>query len=249
MVLLGPLKPASKSLAGVPPYDPAITAVNVPIVQTIHYGSPQVIKISGTAANEGSTTDSLTITLSAHYNLDFEASWIGTPGDTVQNGVFDEDFASTLSFTMADVPPSGTAEISRELTLRCPAPNFNFVMNYYLVMSAESASGMDSNPEDSSMTEYRSVTCIDPSPTPTPTSTSSVTPTLTPPAKACGDANLDGSVNAVDAQLVLQYVAALIQELDGMPSADTNGDGSVASTDALLILQYTGGLIHTKACA
>lgn len=79
--------------------------------------------------------------------------------------------------------------------------------------------------------------------TPTRTRTP-VPPTATTPAKACGDANDDGEVNSVDASLILQLVAGLIDALpnpDARP--DVNGDGAVTSVDAVLILQLNGGLI------
>lgn len=74
-----------------------------------------------------------------------------------------------------------------------------------------------------------------PTATPTP-----VTPVIT---KACGDVNDSGSVNAVDAQLLLQFKAALIPSLPNPDSADVNGDGTITSVDAALILQKEAGLI------
>jgi subtilisin-like proprotein convertase family protein len=92
--------------------------------------------------------------------------------------------------------------------------------------------------------------------TPTSTQTTVVTPTLTiaPPATPTptttpgglvGDANCDGSVNAIDAALVLQYAAGLIGALPCAANADANTDGGVNAIDAALILQYSAGLIGT----
>jgi hypothetical protein len=225
-----------------------VTGLEVPVVQQVHYGNPQTVKISGSFANEGSTTDDVTVTLEAHYTLDFDAVWTGELDDTVEHGIFDGDFRSELRFVATDVQSGEEVELSRELTLRCPAPGFNFTMHYYVLMSVASDSGEDADPTDSSMTVNRNVMCLGSPPT-TPVATITPTPTPTQPAKECGDVNLDGGVDAIDAQLVLQYVAALIEELSGMPSADTDGDGSIASTDALLILQFTAGLLDTKTCA
>ena len=72
------------------------------------------------------------------------------------------------------------------------------------------------------------------------------TPIATPDETAqglVGDANCDGSVNAVDAALVLQFSASLVGSLLCQDEADVNTDGSVSSIDAALILQHTGGLI------
>ena len=52
---------------------------------------------------------------------------------------------------------------------------------------------------------------------------------------AVGDANCDGSVNSIDALLVLQLHAGLIDGVCG--DVDVNGDGVANSLDAMLILQ------------
>ena len=94
------------------------------------------------------------------------------------------------------------------------------------------------------------------SPTPTATATSPAVPTSTPtrtrtptptrtrtptPAGQQGDANKDGTVNAIDAALVLQYSAGLFPSIN--PNADWNRDGRTNSIDAALILQRVAGLI------
>lgn len=50
-----------------------------------------------------------------------------------------------------------------------------------------------------------------------------------------GNVNGDGSVDAQDASLVLQYVAKKISTIQ---NADVNNDGSIDAQDASLILQY-----------
>lgn len=67
-------------------------------------------------------------------------------------------------------------------------------------------------------------------------------PTATPtPGGAVGDANGDGLVNSIDAALVLQFSAGLINSIN--PNADANQDGQVNPIDATLILQFVAGLI------
>ncbi len=58
-----------------------------------------------------------------------------------------------------------------------------------------------------------------------------------------GDANCDGTVNSIDAAIVLQSSAGLISSVPCPQNADVNGDGAINSVDAALILQYAAGLI------
>lgn len=77
------------------------------------------------------------------------------------------------------------------------------------------------------------------------------TDTMTAPAgvvglsgSAPGDVNCDGSVTSVDAALILQFTAALFENLACPDGADANGDGAVNSVDAALVLQFVAGLIE-----
>ena len=63
------------------------------------------------------------------------------------------------------------------------------------------------------------------------------------PAKICGDVNMDGAMNPLDALLILQLNAGMISTLANESSADVNSSGDVTSVDAALILQATAGLI------
>ena len=58
-----------------------------------------------------------------------------------------------------------------------------------------------------------------------------------------GDASCDGRVNSIDAAVVLQYSAGILQSLGCPANADVNGDGRTNSLDSALILQYAAGLI------
>ena len=63
------------------------------------------------------------------------------------------------------------------------------------------------------------------------------------PAPPLGDVNCDGNVNSIDAALILQLDAGLIDSLTCQQNADANGDGNINSIDAALILQLDAGLI------
>jgi hypothetical protein len=59
-----------------------------------------------------------------------------------------------------------------------------------------------------------------------------------------GDANGDGTVNPLDALMLLQcYVGMLDAEAITLTACDCNGDGTVNPLDALLLLQYYIGMI------
>ena len=58
-----------------------------------------------------------------------------------------------------------------------------------------------------------------------------------------GDVNCNGTVDSIDAALVLQQNAGLIPALACQENADVNLDGVVDSRDALLILQHVAGLL------
>ena len=59
---------------------------------------------------------------------------------------------------------------------------------------------------------------------------------------ATGDANCDGTANSIDAALVLQLAAGLVDYLLCEGWADADRDGETTSIDATLILQHDAGL-------
>lgn len=74
-----------------------------------------------------------------------------------------------------------------------------------------------------------------------PTATSA--PPSPTPAGVIGDVDCNGSIDSIDAALVLQLTAGLVGSLSCEENADANEDGRVDSIDAALILQLTAGLL------
>jgi hypothetical protein len=67
------------------------------------------------------------------------------------------------------------------------------------------------------------------------------------PKPPLGDVNGDGEVNSVDAALILQVEAGLIdlEDLEFPNNADVNEDDEVNSVDSALILQFEAGFIDS----
>ena len=87
-----------------------------------------------------------------------------------------------------------------------------------------------------------------PTETPIPVNTPTHIPerTATPTeqrAQANGDVNCDGSVDPVDAALILQQTAGLINEMGCEFNGDVSRDGAISPIDAALILQFAAGII------
>jgi hypothetical protein len=76
---------------------------------------------------------------------------------------------------------------------------------------------------------------------PTPPPGASATPTA--PGGGGGDVNKDGETNAIDAALILQQVAGIIESVAHPENADVNEDGEIDAIDAALVLQFAAGLI------
>ena len=67
--------------------------------------------------------------------------------------------------------------------------------------------------------------------------------TSVPSATLYGDTACDGTINAIDAQLVLQLSGDLLAGLPCDSNGDVDGNGVVDVVDAALILVYEVGFI------
>lgn len=61
-----------------------------------------------------------------------------------------------------------------------------------------------------------------------------------------GDANSDNKITAVDARMILQYVAGLNSDVN-VENYDINGDGKITAIDARVVLQIVAGLAEHPA--
>ena len=72
------------------------------------------------------------------------------------------------------------------------------------------------------------------------------------PTGLMGDVDENGTIDAVDASLVLQYYANIIDENTpnvNLKLADTDGSAAIDAADASLILQYYAGIISSFGTA
>ena len=100
-------------------------------------------------------------------------------------------------------------------------------------------------PTEAGPTEPPTITPTE-GPTDVPTETPVPTVTPTPSPQLCGDVNASGTVDAVDALLILQVEAGLIASIDRLAKpgqADVNSDDNVDSRDAALIQQVVADLL------
>jgi len=108
----------------------------------------------------------------------------------------------------------------------------------------------DGAPEMTDVADSLQLNCGLGGPTGTPPATGAATrtPTATrtpPPAGVVGDASCDGLVNSVDALLVLQLVAGILEAFSCDADVDVDRDGRVGAIDAALVLQFDAGLIDS----
>jgi hypothetical protein len=59
-----------------------------------------------------------------------------------------------------------------------------------------------------------------------------------------GDADCQGQVNSVDASIILQTTAGLLQTVPCARNAHLNSDALITSVDATILLQYVAGLVN-----
>jgi len=69
-------------------------------------------------------------------------------------------------------------------------------------------------------------------------------PTPTPAPRA-GDVNCSDETDAIDAALILQLGAGLVDDLSCSGNGDVNGDGRIDAIDAALVLQFVAGLLDS----
>ena len=199
------------------------------------------------AQDETVTIGRTTVAAGPQVTLDLEALDIGAPGlsawminiaynssivtatdcDTIAGGFCNRGFAAGIVRTTGAT--AGGLEGDRTLasiTFTCLRAG-NTALAVQLDEFADATVG-DPQPIGADVV-HGSISCLSPEPP--------------LPAKDPGDVNDDGRVNSVDAALVLQYDADLINSLPNAESADVNDDGRINSVDAAIILQIDAGLL------
>ncbi|OGO50732.1 MAG: hypothetical protein A2148_01665 [Chloroflexi bacterium RBG_16_68_14] len=217
-----------------------------------------VALVGGLALSSGASAQtptvrvgSLTIGLGQEGTVEMEALDIGAPGlgawtiDVVYDpavarvvdctaqhgGICNAAYAeNTVRVTGVDIFGLEGDITFASITFACESVGTTSLVPTLRVF-ADATLGYPQDIRASTATEDGSVTCTE-EPQPTPT-----------PAGLPGDANCDGNVNSIDAALVLQLEADLIDALPCSQNADMNGDGAVNSIDAALILQREAGLL------
>jgi hypothetical protein len=166
-------------------------------------------------------------------------------GEAVAAGDLDGDGADDLAAGAPDNDVDGNANAG------------SVVVIYGSLPEATPTATATETPTPTNTTVPPTGTAVPPTNTPTPTNTTvpptatntsvppTNTPTNTPSAGLLGDVDCSGQVNAIDAALVLQRVAALIPSLPCPENGDVNEDGQVDVLDAALILQLVAGLIDS----
>jgi hypothetical protein len=154
----------------------------------------------------------------------------GLPSECVPNPGF--NYFNIIDSEVADLAPGAESTMMRAVNVRCndDVPSGSYPLLWVAFASSQAhgdtpISSEDADPENNVMAE------------------SSVLRVFSD-AIPYGDGNCNGATNSIDAALVLQFAAALLDFLDCAVSADVNEDGLVNAIDAALILQFNAGLLE-----
>jgi len=182
------------------------------------------------------TIQYLTVTLETGGDCDFDSTNLGIRiyfeniGDA-DAGPFDVDVNNVWQTQIDGLAAGEKASLWFDLFIYPGGEN-----NAYVDVEEEV---VESDETNNGFSGILPVPTLPPTCTPTP----SPTPTSTPERpEILGDVDCDFAITSLDALLVLQYVAGLIDELPCGGAADLNGDGAVTAVDAALILQIVAGL-------
>lgn len=169
-VACGAFKPTPTPTATNTPtgHDPAVTSLTYPTWPAIPRGSSATRKVTGTIQNLGTVKDSYTVRLVLDAGLDLFGVLVAEPGDSA---LFTCSTCSTLEFSVTDLQPGATFEVSRDARFRCPQLGPGGAQFFSSTLSADDVHGMDSNPSDSSLETGGFVRCVErltPTPKPEP---------------------------------------------------------------------------------
>ena len=174
----------------------------------------------------------LTSTFTGNY-LDLSFNCSASPSQTVVELLPLGDPRTGTAGAGFVLPPSGLTQQeakTNSLTINCGAG----------AAETETPAGPTATP---TLTGTPGPATDTPTPAPPTNTPPPPPPTATPSDALLGDVDCDGVVSSLDALLLLQLVAQLVDELSCPDVADVNGDGVVDAVDALWILWIEAGLI------
>lgn len=216
------------------------------LVLAVGLGAAGVIATHAMAGGSELTVGRVTLALNEDTQMRVEVSDVGSPGlgaweididydpDVVTpvscaagpGGICNTDFGpGTVRIVGADADGITGDVVIGTVRFRCDDPGATALA----LTAVEIADATEGAPQPINVdVQHGSINCIEPEP---------------PDEEEEGDANCDGTVNSIDALIVLQYVAGLRNTVPCPDAADVDHNGRLTSVDAALILQIDAGLI------
>ena len=153
-------------------------------------------------------------------------------GTSTPTPTIDPSSTDTPPLTATDTPEPGATATPTPTDVGAPTSTLD-----------ATAAAMTSTPTSTSTPAPNSTSAPNSTPTADRKGTPLPTSTRTPPSQEVGDASCNGTVDPLDAALILQFAAGLTPALPCPSRADASGDGTVNPLDAALVLQFAGGFI------